>query len=341
MNLSYSIGFLFLFVSQARSLQIITEKPPPFAFSFDFSNEKAYLQQISFHGGAKLASSSVHLSAPAASVFYNKPLSLIGNNPASGFTTHFSFSTIPANVVNFGELGFFLIPYNNGNGDSLFKSSEVLQLGLPPNTISVKLISINKTENFIKINVGADLVAQSSGLSSPNLFGQLHCSINYNGISKRMEVRVSESKESKLMSALLSYPVDLTSLLSKERFFVGMRFSGMNSTQSITLNSWSFSTDDGVRIHSMHSEPLDPRSIVIPSSEDRPANHKRGGFPSTLLVVMLFAVACAVLLVWYTIVSTWNYVSSESGTYPIQAGYRKILMLEGENANGCLELEDL
>jgi hypothetical protein len=341
MNLSYSIGFLLLFISQVRSLQIITEKPPPFAFSFDFSTKKPSLQQISFHGGAKLAYSSVRLSAPTASVFYNKPLSFLGNNLASGFTTRFSFSIIPANVVNFGELGLFLLPYNNGNGDSLFKSNAVLQLGLPLNAISVKLVSINKTENFIKINVGADLIAESSGLSSPSLFGQLHCSINYSGISKRIEVRVSESKESKLQSALLSYPVDLTNLLLKERLFVGMRYSGSNLTQSITLNSWSFSTDEGVRVHSIHSEPLDPRSIVIPSSEDHPTNHKKWGYPSSFLVVMVFAAACAVLLVWYTIVSTWNSVSSESGTYPIQAGYRKILMLEGENAHGCLELEDL
>ncbi|KAJ4770748.1 L-type lectin-domain containing receptor kinase VIII.2 [Rhynchospora pubera] len=339
MDLSYSFGFLFLFISLGRSLQIITEKPPPFAFSFDFSTENPKLQQIALLGASKHVHSSLHLSGPASSVLLKKPLSFSGKDPASGFTTHFSFSTIPENVMNFGELGFFLLPYKNGNEDSLIGSKDVLQLGLPPNTISVKLVSINKTENFIRINVGADLVAQSSGLSSPNLFGQLHCSINYNGISKRMEVRVSESKELKMMSALLSYPVDLTSLLLKEKFFVGMRYSGRNLTQGINLISWSFTTDQG-HIHSMHSEPLDPRSFVVTTHEDYLANHKRRGYPWGFLLVMVFAASCAVLLVWYTIASAWKSASSESGTYPIQAGYRKILMLEGESANGSLELED-
>lgn len=341
MNLAYCIGFLLLFISQARSLQIITEKPPPFAFSFDFSTKESALQQISLHGGAKLDHSSVRLSAPAASVIYNKPLSLLDNNPASGFTTRFSFSTIPGNVVNFGELGFLLLPNNNGNGDSLFESNGVLQLGLPSDAISVKLVSVNKTENFIRINVGADLVAQSSGLSGPSLSGRLHCVINYNGISKRMEVKIRESKESEMMSAFLSYPVDLTSLLLKERLFVGLRYSGMNLTQSITLNSWSFSTDEGAQIHSLHSEPLDPRSFVVASSKDHHPNGRKWGYTWGLLAAIVFAAACAVLLVWYTVVSTLNAVSDESGTCPVQDGYRKILMLEGENnTKGCLELED-
>ncbi|KAJ4788238.1 L-type lectin-domain containing receptor kinase VIII.2 [Rhynchospora pubera] len=339
MDLSYSFGFLFLFISLGRSLQIITEKPPPFAFSFDFSTENPKLHQIALLGASKHVNSSLHLPGPASSVLLKKPLSFSGKDPASGFTTHFSFSTIPENVMNFGELGFFLLPYKNGNEDSLIRSKDVLQLGLPPNTISVNLVSINKTENFIRINVGADLVAQSSGLSSPNLFGQLHCSINYNGISKRMEVRVSESKELKMMSALLSYPVDLISLLLKEKFFVGMRYSGRNLTQGINLISWSFTTDQG-HIHSMHSEPLDPLSFVVTTHEDHLANHKRRGYPWGFLLVMVFAASCTVLLVWYTIASAWKSASSESGTYPIQAGYRKILMLEGESANGSLELED-
>jgi Legume lectin domain len=341
MTLTCTVSFLFLFISQARSLQIITEKPPPFAFSFDFSTKEPTLQRLLLHGGAKLAHSSVRLSAPGASVIYNSPLSLLGNNPASGFTTHFSFSTGPENVVNFGELDFFLLPYNNGNGDSLFETNGVLQLELPPNAVSVKLVSVNQTENFIKINVGAYLIAESSGLPNPSLSSQLHCTINYNGISKRMEVKIRESKESEMMSAFLSYPVDLTSLLLKERLFVGMRYSGRNLTQSITLNSWSFSTEDGAQIHSMHSEPLDPRSFVVSSSKDHPANHKLG-HPWGLLVAIVFAAACAVLLVGYTIVSALNYVSrdNENGPCPGQAGYRKMLMLEGENAKVSLELED-
>ncbi|KAJ3685617.1 hypothetical protein LUZ61_014781 [Rhynchospora tenuis] len=340
MDLSYSLGFLFLFISLVRSLQIITEKPPPFSFSFDFSTEKPKLQEITLLGASKHAHSSLHLSGPASSIIFKKPLGFLGNDPASGFTTYFSFSTIPENVMNFGELGFFLLPYKNGNDDSLIGSKDVIQLGLPPNTISVKLVSINKTENFIRINVGADLVAESSGLSSTNLFGELHCSINYNGISKRMEVKVRESKESKMMSALLSYPVDLTSQLLKEKFSVGMRYSGRNLTQSINLISWSFTTDQG-HIHSMHSEPLDPRSFVVPTNEDHLANRKRRGYPWGFFMVMVFAASCAVLLVWYTIASAWKSASSESGAYPIQAGYRNILMLEGENARGSLELEDL
>jgi Legume lectin domain len=341
MNLFYAIGLLLLFISQARSLQLITEKPPPFAFFFDFSIKEPTLERLLLHGSAKLAHSSVHLSAPGASVIYNKPLSLLGNDPASGFTTHFSFSTVPANVVNFGELDFFLLPYNNGNGDSLFETNGVLQLELPPNAVSVKLVSVNKTENNIKINVGSDLIAESSGLASPSVSGQLHCVINYNGISKRMEVKIRDSKESEMMSAFLSYPVELTSLLSKETLFVGMRYSGRNLTQSIKLNSWSFSTDDGAQIHSLHSEPLDPRSFVVASSKDHPANHK-WGHPWGFLVAIVFAAACVLLLVGYTIVSTLNSVSheSENGTFPVQAGYRKMLMLEGENAKGSLELED-
>uniref|UniRef100_A0A6V7QVP7 Legume lectin domain-containing protein n=1 Tax=Ananas comosus var. bracteatus TaxID=296719 RepID=A0A6V7QVP7_ANACO len=140
------------------------------------------------------------------------------------FSTYFVFSISQRNG---GSLAFSLTP-----SSASLESTDVLRSGTPlsPSLISVKFITTsdptsgNRSANYVAIDVGAKPGVESSELSGSDLVlssGQkLHSWIDYNGITKKIEVRVSKLNDPRPADLLLSHPIDLSNALWREKMLV-------------------------------------------------------------------------------------------------------------------------
>lgn len=127
---------------------------------------------------------------------------------------------------------------------------------------------------------------------------KLHSWIDYDGVSKRVQVRLSKSRASRPSSSFISYPADLSSVLwREEEMSVGLSsWNRRNSTKvSSVLYDWSFAVKQGAP-NTMHSEPLDPYSFSVKSREGTPVRVRRSNNPWRIVVALVIGAAFGALV---------------------------------------------
>uniref|UniRef100_A0A6V7QU15 Legume lectin domain-containing protein n=1 Tax=Ananas comosus var. bracteatus TaxID=296719 RepID=A0A6V7QU15_ANACO len=344
-QLSSYLSFLFVvalvFVSAVRYSEAVEEKAEaPFSFSFSFSFDRSeaspsFASQIVLSGDAAIIDSAIRVTRPVNSSYggiaCREPIRFVGTNP--GFSTYFVFSISQRNG---GSLAFSLTP-----SSASLESTDVLRSGTPlsPSLISVKFITAsdptsgNRSANYVAIDVGAKPGVESSELSGSDLVlssGQkLHSWIDYNGITKKIEVRVSKLNDPRPADLLLSHPIDLSNALWREKMLVGISSTSGNST----IYSWSFHVKHGAP-HSMHSDPLDPHSLLAQSAKPQPI-HPRRPHSWGVFAAMVFAAALGALLMWYATVSRRPVGPMEYQMNPIEIGYERIVLLDDKVIREC------
>lgn len=237
----YISFFFFSLFFSANSL-VEAEANPNFSFQFEsFEKDPNSPPQISLHGDAKISNSTVISSNGA--IMYKKPIRFLGTNP--GFSTDFSFSVSEPN----GEQA---VAFLMGHGD-LSGGFLVVEFG-----------------SRLRIDALGEVSIKSSNLSAfglvPSSGQKLHSWIDYNGFQKRLEVSLGTSGASRPSGSLISCRIDLSNVSSREAVVIGISSSSQNSTQFSGVYSWRFAVKHRAP-YRMHSEPLDPSSLVVRSDE--------------------------------------------------------------------------
>lgn len=320
----------------------------PFSFSFEaFEKNRGFGSKIALYGDAEIVNSTARITSAKNSssgrVVYEKPVTFVGRSP--GFSTYFVFS---ASSRNGGGLAFFLAPSSAQMGSD----GGLLRSGLPPSVVAVSFVASHDPkigdlgENYVEIDFGGEISIKSSDLSSSNLSlsggEKLHSWIDYNGTSNRLEVRLSISRVSRSKKPSISYPIDLSSVLRREKMLVGLSsLSGSgNSTQNTTLYSWAFSVYHGAS-YLMHSEPLDPDTFLVRPRESPPAAHIPRNYPWGILIALVFAAACGAmvtfftLFVWFAVVARRPIAPVEYPVHPSEVVYEKIVLVKVKDATNA------
>lgn len=309
MALSFSSRYLFfllLLVSFLFSTARFLGAKSPLSFTFErFEKNQTSDSEIALYGDAEISNSTVVSSS--GRVAYTHPVIFSGTSP--GFSTYFSFS------INGGTLAFLLVP-NSGS----------------PSTPAVLKVVFGSN---VKIGVGRRVSIKTSNLSALGLAmgsgDKLHSWIDYDGVFKRVEVRLSKWRASRPLSPLISYPVDLSSVLWREDMVVCIgSWNRRNSTKiSSVLYSWSFVVKHGAP-YAMHSEPLDPYSFSLKSHEGTPVHERRNKNPWKIAVALVIGAAFGALaasLVFYVrskAVERHPVAPIEYPEQPVEIGHEKV-----------------
>ncbi|XP_072996735.1 L-type lectin-domain containing receptor kinase VIII.1-like [Typha latifolia] len=312
------------------------EADTPLSFSFEsFGKNRSFESEIGLFGDAGIGDSGVRVTRSVISssgrVVYRNPIRFTGTNP--GFSTYFAFSVSSGNG---GGFAFFATP-SSVQMDSL----DGFRLGLPPSVVAVGFFTSsdpkrgNLSGSHIEVDVGSELSIKSSDLSRNNSVlnsgEELHSWIDYNGTSNRLEVRLSKSRVPIPKNPLLSYPINLSNVLWREKILVGLSSSSGNSSQNSSLYSWTFAVTHGAP-YPMHSQPLDPNSFLERPRESPPA-HLRRNYPWGILMALVFAAACGAmvafftLFVWFAVVAHRSIAPVEYPMHPSEVVYEKIVIV--------------
>lgn len=277
------IAFSFFFFCCVLSTESVDKKPP---FSFSFDRFDKVESQIALFGTAEIGNSTVSLFGKGRMI-YKKPLRFFGTNP--GFSTNFSFSI----SAGFDESFAFLMVPNN------------LSLISTRDEVSPRFLAV-KFGTYVAIDVGGEISMKSGNLSDLGLNGyqKLQSWIDYDGASKRVEVRVGKFKNPRPEKALLSCPVDLSNVLWRDAMYVGMSSS---SGQKSSIYSWGFEAKHGAP-YLMHSDPLDPESVSIKAHDELPVHVTRSS-PWRTVVALLIGAVCGALVASAVFVLRLNVVN--------------------------------
>ncbi|XP_042467195.1 L-type lectin-domain containing receptor kinase VIII.1-like [Zingiber officinale] len=187
-------------------------------FSFGGSRKnRSFATKFALYGDAEMNSSEVRVTRAVNEsselMIYWKPVRFFGTKP--GFSSSFSFSLSPENG---GGLAFFLslvsVPLEPANGDWSRLSTSV---------VAVKFVT---TASLVEVDVGGELLTKSSNLSDDGLLlilskgEKLHSWIDYDGESKRIEVRLCQDKDPKEAAPSISHSIDLSYMLWREASWV-------------------------------------------------------------------------------------------------------------------------
>ncbi|KAG6485391.1 hypothetical protein ZIOFF_053928 [Zingiber officinale] len=312
---AFALAVLLLPLVIASSSVADQNKGKPFFFSYVGSDKNRTLgSEFALYGDAELSDSAVRLTRPAKAstgrVAYREPVRFFGTSP--GFSSSFSFALSPGHG---GGLAFFLSPSGvqlepvNGHWSRVSTSLVAVRF----ETAKADKIT-NLTETLIEIDV------ESSNLSGNNLVLDLDNGrkfkswIDYDGESKRIEVRLSLEKESKPINFSISYSMDLSYLLWREAALVVLSSWSSHSSQGSSIYSWNFTQKHGAPFL-MHSEPLDPNSFLARSNESAPV-HPIRSYPWEALIAMVFAAACGAMLAFFT-VFVWSALRSRRPVAPV------------------------
>lgn len=189
--------------------------------------------------------SSLQLTAPlpssAGRVIYNNAVKFYSGNPRKlvSFSTYLSFS----------------ISSDSGNGLAfiVFSDDKLKFVSVEFDTSVDNNNNDNDKDNDVNGNhIGIDLL--KLGLNNGT---RLQVWIDYESMSRRLEVRLSKFGENRPLDPILFQHVDLPKIWpEKEGFFVGLSSVNRNSSQVCNVYSWSFKTRRAPDW--MHSEPVDP-----------------------------------------------------------------------------------
>ncbi|KAG6494886.1 hypothetical protein ZIOFF_042669 [Zingiber officinale] len=207
-------------------------------FSFGGSGKsRSFATEFALYGDAEMNSSEVRVMRAANEssglMIYWKPVIFFGTKP--GFSSSFSFSVSPGNG---GGLAFFLspisVPLEPTNGDWSRLSTSV---------VAVKFVT---AASLVEVDVGGELLTKSSNLSDDGLLlilsrgEKLHSWIDYDGESKRIEVRLCQDKDPKEAAPSISHSIDLSYMLWREASWVGLSSWSGNSSHGSSIYSWNF-----------------------------------------------------------------------------------------------------
>ncbi|XP_076920605.1 putative L-type lectin-domain containing receptor kinase S.7 [Bidens hawaiensis] len=237
---NYFLILLFFFTIHFITLTAASNS----SFYFkNFTHSPSLDSVLTLSGDATVSTggSSLQLTAPLPSssgrVIYNNAVKFYSGNPRKlvSFSTYFSFS----------------ISSDSGNGLAFIVfSDDKLKF------VSVEFdTSVDNNNNGNDVNgnhIGIDLL--KLGLNNGT---RLQVWIDYESMSRRLEVRLSKFGENRPLDPILFQHVDLPKIWpQKEGFFVGLSSVNRNSSQVCNVYSWSFKTRRTPDW--MHSEPLDP-----------------------------------------------------------------------------------
>ncbi|XP_042444068.1 uncharacterized protein LOC122029194 [Zingiber officinale] len=174
-------------------------------FSFGGSGKnRSFTTKFALYGDAEMNSSEVRVTRAANESFgfmiYWKPVRFFGTKP--GFSSSFSFSVS-----------------------------------------SVKFVT---TASLVEVDVGGELLTKRSNLSDDGLLlilsrgEKLHSWIDYDGESKRIEVRLCQDKDPKEAAPSISHSIDLSYMLWREASWVGLSSWSGNSSHGSSIYSWNF-----------------------------------------------------------------------------------------------------
>ncbi|WOL04720.1 hypothetical protein Cni_G13442 [Canna indica] len=326
--------FLLLVASVSGGNRKEGNKGNDFCFSFDGSEKnRSFGSEFALHGDAEMSGLAARMTRPAkwssGRIAYRKAVRIFGAKP--GFSTSFSFS-IPPDVR--GGLAFFLSP-----SAVRLEPAEGEWLGLSTSLLAVRFgtpkddkFGNRSRRSLIEVDVGGELLTKSSNLSDVESTlksgKKLRSWIDYDGDSKRIEVRLMHDNDSRPVNFSISYSTNLSNLLRREAMFVGLSSWNGNSTKTSSIYSWNFTVKHGAP-YLMHSEPLDPNSFLVRPTESPPV-HPSSAYPWGVLMAMVFAAACGALLtffmilVWVRLVSRRPVAPVESPVLPMDVAYGKI-----------------
>uniref|UniRef100_A0A2P2JKW2 Lectin-like protein At1g53070 n=1 Tax=Rhizophora mucronata TaxID=61149 RepID=A0A2P2JKW2_RHIMU len=302
---------------------------PYYLFPFaSYGKDPNFESSIALYGDAKFVDngSSIQLTHSVSSsggrVMYNKPIKLVQGNPGRmiSFSNYFSFSMSPDNGAG---LAFVMVP-------RAFNASAFVNrpfgLSLESKNVTFKIVAIefdtlkdveygDLNENHVGIDVGGFVSVKVRNVSSVNIVlnagKKLHSWIDYVASSKRLEVRLSQSRGEKPIDPLLSFPIDLSKMWSDKEVFVGLSSSNGNSSQTCFIYSWSFKVR---RVpHWMHSQPLDPRTVA--NNEKSAGLHKKHDCVLKVLAAMIFGTACGALGA-FIVLYLWTIFGSRRPVVP-------------------------
>ncbi|KAG6503556.1 hypothetical protein ZIOFF_035872 [Zingiber officinale] len=207
-------------------------------FSFGGSGKnQSFATEFALYGDAEMNSSEVRVTRAANEssglMIYWKPVRFFGTKP--GFSSSFSFFVSPGNGRG---LAFFLspvsVPLEPANGDWSRLSTSV---------VAVKFVT---AASLVEVDVGRELLTKSSNLSDDGLLlilsrgEKLHSWIDYDGESKRIEVRLCQDKDPKEATPSISHSIDLSYMLWREASWVGLSSWSGNSSHGSSIYSWNF-----------------------------------------------------------------------------------------------------
>ncbi|KAJ3680759.1 hypothetical protein LUZ60_015248 [Juncus effusus] len=319
---------LFFYSTILARASFVSNGDKPFSFSFEsFEKNRSSYPEIDLYGSSEISNSTVRISSSGL-VVYRKPIRFVGRNP--GFSAFFSFSL---SAINGGSLGFFL---------TLSSVRMDLLKGAPPSVILVNfLLSIdeklqNSSENHLEIDVGGDIAIKRLDLPNRDLVlssgKKLHSWIDYNGTSNSLEIRLGKSIASKPQTPIISYPIDLSNILWREKIVVGFSSSIKNSTQNNnSIYSWSFSTNHGAPFL-LHSEPLDPDEFDRANQNATPG--VRQNYPWGVILALIFAALCGALVTFFILFIWFSVCANRPVEYPVHPSdlvFEKIVLVGVKN----------
>ncbi|KAJ4719914.1 L-type lectin-domain containing receptor kinase VIII.1-like [Melia azedarach] len=336
-QLSAMLQFLTLIAIPISSLalQTLTNNP-------SFDPETALL------GDAKIVNDSSHvqLVTPLASssglLIHRKPFKFVDpdRSKTKSFATDFSFSISPGNGDG---LAFVVFPYSSAFkfvGQGPFGiSNEKKYVGIEFDTkLDDNVGDVNA--NHVGIDVNSLVSVSVSNVSAVNLVlnngEKLKSWIDYDLITKRIEVRLGKFGDSRPYNPILAYPIDLLKMWGNEDVFVGIVSSNGNSEQISCVYSWNFRSRSSP--YWMHSLPVDPRGYLNEHGE-RLREHKSSVCPLKIVARLIFATGCGALLA-FMVLFVWAIVVNkdrefpENQSHPADFRYEKIHVVVEEDSKG-------
>ncbi|KAK6929439.1 Legume lectin domain [Dillenia turbinata] len=291
---------LFFLISHSAATTTLTDQHP-FPFSFNNFTVNSTQNFISLYGDANIVNvdkSIKNNGTFVGLVLYNKPFKLFGSKPRKNpnpisFSTDFTFS-LSSNVV--AGVAFVVV-------DSLRKGSIYME---------------------VKVESGNYVVVNADGVYSKRLISDLGVGIgekmrlwiDYQAISKRLEVRLSKLGYARSYKPLISCPIDLGKW-KNQVVVLGLRlFSGSGNGNlpmtSTSLYSWRFK--QRIVPSWMHSQPVNPRVYSVNHRKPEKV-HKKRVCSSKVVGVLLFAagigagaLASFVALILWAVFDDWHTV---------------------------------
>ncbi|GAB2299659.1 hypothetical protein Dimus_033718 [Dionaea muscipula] len=272
----------------------------------------------------------------AGQIVYKKPIRFIDGKSLKpiSFSTDFTFSMMATDEGGGGD-GLVLVIFPRGG-----ELSEIFgfgSFGILKNAGKFVAVEYDTRKdenvgdlygNHVGVDVGSFVSAETADLSSVGLMlnggERLQSWIDYEASSKRLEIRLNKAGLRRPKIPLISYPIDLAKIWDEREVLVGISSSSGNSTQTVSLYSWSFK--ERTSPSWLHSQPLDPQVHV----NKEQIVHRKKNCALTILGRVIFATGCGtlvaffLLLLWVVFFLRHSAVPPEFPMKTIDFKYEKI-----------------
>lgn len=286
---------------------------------------------ISLLGDATLAAGAgasggphVRITRPSASssgfLQWPKPFRFVDPSSAAptSFSSEFAFSVSPGNGDG---LALVLLPRDFKLGAEAFGlSGDRRFVGVEYDTSMDEEVG-DVNANHVGVDLGSFASVSVCNVSSVGLVlssgEKLKSWVDYDGSSKRLEVRLSKFRDPRPYDPIIAYSIDMLRMWRDEDVYVGISSSNGNSVQTISVYSWRFKPRK-VPL-SMHSLPADPRG----QSGEHGKLRKRGRCPLAILAGVIFATGCGALLAFLGLF-LWAFVANRHTVFPVECPVRPV-----------------